>query len=326
MALPTRFALALALSSLFVVHGALATSNSKANAKAAPAPTASAAEEQEEAPAESSKPEQPVVPWKPGPLKVTLGHSLTMDLPGGDAYVAGEDAKKLLERNGNFHNENLLAVVVGTEEGSGWAVTIRYEEDGYVKDDEKLDADAILQSLKEGTNEGNAERAEKGFQPLTVNGWRELPRYDRASHHLVWGVDVASKDDVTVNYSTRILGRRGWVALNLLSDPQHVETDKPAVAKLLDVTTFDKGSRYEDHASGDKVAEYGLVGLVLGGAGVVALKAAKIGFLASFWKVIVAGLLAAKKAVIVGFAAVAAYFKRLFGRKPKERTDATPSA
>jgi uncharacterized membrane-anchored protein len=323
MALPTRFAFALVLSSLFVAGGALAMS--KGSTKPAPAHAASAVTEEEPAPAEPSKPEPPVVPWKLGPLKVTLGHALTMDLPEGDAYVDGEDAKKLLERNGNFHNENLLAVVVGTDEGSSWAVTVRYEEDGYVKDDEKLDADAILESLREGTNEGNAERVSKGFQALTVNGWRELPRYDRTSHHLIWGVDVASKDDVTVNYSTRILGRRGWVALNLLSDPEHVETDKPAVAKLLDATSFDKGSRYEDHASGDKVAEYGLVGLVLGGAGVVALKAAKVGFLASFWKVILAGLVAAKKAVIVGFAAVAAYVKRLFGRKPKERSDTSSS-
>jgi uncharacterized membrane-anchored protein len=124
-----------------------------------------------------------------------------------------------------------------------------------------------------------------------------------------------------VNYSTRILGRKGWVALNLLTAPEHLENDKPAVAKLLDVTGFDKGSRYEDHASGDKVAEYGLVGLVLGGAGVVALKAAKVGVIASFWKVILTGLIAAKKAVVLGFAAVVAFFKKLFGRKPKAKSE-----
>jgi uncharacterized membrane-anchored protein len=323
MALSTRFALALALSTFFLAAGASATHAPPPAKSAAPAPAHSAESAADPGAASSSVPEQPKVPWTVGPKKVVLGHDLTMDLPEGDAYVAGEDAKKLLERNGNFQNENLLAVVVGTDDESSWAVTIRYEEDGYVKDDEKLDADALLQSLREGTEEANKERVEKGFLPLTVNGWRELPRYDRASHHLIWGLDVATKEDVTVNYSTRILGRRGWVSLNLLTAPEHVDADKPSVAKLLDATMFDAGSRYEDHASGDKVAEYGLVGLVLGGAGVVALKAAKVGFLASFWKVIVAGLLAAKKAVVVGFAAAAAYFKRLFGRKPKERKDAS---
>jgi uncharacterized membrane-anchored protein len=61
------------------------------------------------------------------------------------------------------------------------------------------------------------------------------------------------------------------------------------------------------------VAEYGLVGLVLGGLG--AAKLVKIGLLAKFWKVILTAVLAAKKAIALGFMAVAAFVKRIFGKK-----------
>jgi uncharacterized membrane-anchored protein len=262
--------------------------------------------------------------WTLGPTKVPLGHELSMNLPAGDVYLGGDEAKHLLERNGTLHNENLLGIVAGAD-NSDWLVTFRYEEDGYVKDDETLDQAEILKSIREGTVEDNKERTSKGFDPLTINGWRELPRYERASHHLVWGLDVATPKHVSVNYSTRILGRKGWVALNLLSPPEHLDSSKPAVQALLAATTFDKGSRYEDFQSGkDKVAEYGLAGLVLGGVGLAALKVAKVGLIAKFWNVILAGLIAAKKLIVLGLAAGAAFFKRLFGKKNQAQAVAPP--
>jgi uncharacterized membrane-anchored protein len=277
--------------------------------------------------AEPKADEPPPLHWVSGPTSIPLGHELTLNLPASDIYLGGDEAKHLLEKNGTLHNENLLGIVAGTGEDSDWLVTFRYAEDGYVKDDEKIDADAILTSIKEGTVEDNKERAEKGFDPLSINGWRELPRYDRAQHHLVWGLDVANAKHVSVNYSTRILGRKGWVALNLLSSPEHLDANKPAVQELLNTTTFNKGSRYEDYQAGkDKVAEYGLAGLVLGGVGLAALKVAKVGLIAKFWNVILVGLLAAKKAVILAVMAVVAFFKKLFRKKEQVPAAALPVA
>ena len=82
-------------------------------------------------------------------------------------------------------------------------------------------------------------------------------------------------------------------------------------------TTFGAGARYEDFdGKTDKVAEYGLAGLVLGGAGVAAAKLVKVGILAKFSKVILAALIAGKK-VIIGLAvALVAILKKIFtGRK-----------
>jgi len=103
-----------------------------------------------------------------------------------------------------------------------------------------------------------------------------------------------------------------------------VLTFRGVALTLLDATTFAKGQRYEDFDSKkDKVAEYGLAGLIAGGAGLAALKLAKIGLIAKFWNVILAALIAAKKALFVGLAALGAWVKRLLGGKKKGTAPAT---
>ena len=167
------------------------------------------------------------------------------------------------------------------------------------------------------------ERVERGFKPLHVSDWTEAPHYDKARHELIWALNAVSDNGTSVNYSTRVLGRRGYVSMNLVVDPEGLAASKPEVAKLLGNTRFAPGARYEDYQEGtDKVAEFGLAGLVLGGAGVGAAKLVKVGLFAKFWKVLLGLLLAGKKAVIVLFVGAAAFLKRLFGKK---ETEAPPS-
>jgi len=76
---------------------------------------------------------------------------------------------------------------------------------------------------------------------------------------------------------------------------------------LRSAVNFNSGNRYADFnpASGDKVASYGIAALVAGGV------AAKLGFFKGLWVLI----LGAKKFIIIGIAAVAAWFRKLFGKK-----------
>jgi uncharacterized membrane-anchored protein len=280
------------------------------------APPPKKAPAQAPAPSDSAVPEPgPPLPWKAGPQEIDLGHELSLALPAEDRFLAAGPASKVLEKMGNFHNENLLGVVtsLGDEE---WFATIRYEAEGYIKDDEKVDADEILSAIREGTEEANKERVEKGFKALRIDGWSDPPRYDKSVHHLVWALDVSDDEGKSVNYNTRILGRRGYVSINLVTGPELLAKYKPEAGTLLRATTFGKGSRYEDfdHKT-DKVAEYGLAGLVLGGAGLAAAKLVKVGLLAKFSKVIIAALVAGKKVIIALVAGAAAFAKRLFGRK-----------
>jgi len=70
----------------------------------------------------------------------------------------------------------------------------------------------------------------------------------------------------------------------------------------------EQGQAYADFREGDRVAEYGLGALIVGGAAAVA---AKKGFFAVIAKFLIAGW----KLLLVGLVAVGGFFKRLFGRR-----------
>ncbi|WNG53453.1 DUF2167 domain-containing protein [Archangium gephyra] len=264
----------------------------------------------------------PAFNWQPGPRQVELGHELTLELPEAHLFLEKAEASRLLEMNGSFYNDNLLGVVTSKDESSSWIVIVRYEDEGYIKDDEKIDAQELLTAIQEGTEEANKERVERGFKPLHVKDWSEAPHYDKAQHHLIWALDAISDNGTSVNYSTRVLGRRGYVSMNLVVDPEGLAHSKPHMAKLLESTRFNPGARYEDFQEGtDKVAEFGLAGLVLGGAGVGAAKLAKVGILAKFGKFFVALLVAGKKAIIPLLLAIGVLVSKLFGGK---KTEAAP--
>jgi uncharacterized membrane-anchored protein len=273
------------------------------------------------APAQSPETEAaPALPpeWEKGPKHVALGHELSLELPGNHAFLPPAPAAKVLEKNGSFHNEDLLGLIASTDPSEEWFVVARFEESGFIKDDEKVDADEILGALRDGTKEANEERTRRGFKPLTIDGWSEPPRYESAQHHLVWALIVSDPDGKSVNLNTRILGRKGYVSLNLVTDPQKLAGYRGQAAALLSATHFDSGARYEDfNEKTDKVAEYGLAGLVLAGAGLGAAKLVKLGLLAKFSKVIIGLLIAGKKLVVVALLAIGAFLKKILGgRRP----------
>ena len=115
------------------------------------------------------------------------------------------------------------------------------------------------------------------------------------------------------------------MSLTLVTSPDHLAQYKPVVETLLSATTFDGGARYGDFDSKtDKVATYGLIGLIGGGAGIAALKIAKVGLIAKFGKVILLGLAKFGKAIALAFVAFFGFLKngikKLFGGgKPAER-------
>ena len=263
------------------------------------------------------------LPWQEGPKTIAIGQGVKLALPEARRFLGQPDAGRLMEKFGNLHNENLLGVVLPTAPDEEWIVTLRYDADGYIKDDEKLDGKEILESIREGEPAYNEERKKLGFPPIHADGWMEEPRYDKANHFVLWALSVSSDNGTSVNLNTRILGRKGFVSVNLITGKEELTRFRPVGGELLRATSFEAGGRYEDFdSSTDKVAEYGLTGLVLGGAGLGLAKAAKIGLLASCWKWILAVLVAGKKAVIVLFAGLAALAKKIFGGRKAAPEDA----
>lgn len=73
---------------------------------------------------------------------------------------------------------------------------------------------ALLDSMREGTEEGNKRRKELGVPALHVTGWFEEPHYEAASHNLVWALSAQDDNgEKVVNYNMRVLGREGYMSI-----------------------------------------------------------------------------------------------------------------
>lgn len=204
----------------------------------------------------------------------------------------------------------LVPANAGPAEADGWGVIITYDEDGYVKDDDaaKIDYTKLLKEMKAGTAEASKQREKKGYPGIALVGWATPPRYDAAEKKMYWAKELEFGDspEHTLNYNIRILGRRGVLVLNAVSSMEQLPDIEKVAPSILSTVNFQEGHRYADfNPSTDKVATYGLAALVAGGV------LAKGGF----FKMLLAGLLAAKKLVVVGVIAIFAVIKKFFGGK-----------
>ena len=89
-------------------------------------------------------------------------------------------------------------------------------------EDRALDADAILSSIRAGTEQANKVRRERGWATLEVVGWQQQPFYDPLTKNLTWSIKGNSDGDLSINHSTRLLGRRGVLKVNLVLSPEDV--------------------------------------------------------------------------------------------------------
>ena len=235
-----------------------------------------------------------------GPANVPVMGQATLKLPVNFGFIPAKETRQLLTAMGNRPSDETQGMIIATDgQNSDWFMVVGYTPAGYIKDDDAKtwNADELLTGLREGTEEANKERKTRGIPEMEIVGWVEKPQYDAASQRLVWSLashdkGQASGTDNGINYNTLVLGREGYVSMNLVTGTKEVETLKPMAKNMLAAMTFDNGKRYADfNESTDKVAEYGLAALV---AGVAAKKLgllAVIGvFLAKFAKIIIAGL------------------------------------
>jgi len=228
------------------------------------------------------------VSWVKGPATVELGKDLAqLELPAGYAFANAKDTRTVLESMGNQTDGSELGLVVSEAEGQEWFVVFEWQPIGYIKDAEKeeIDADELLESIQEATEDGNEWRKENNIPALHVTGWAESPNYDAASHNLVWATLAQSegRNGQSANYNMRLLGRRGVVSATLVESADQLEGSKPFAVQLVKGFSFKPESSYSAWKDGDKIAEYGLTGLVAAGAGAAALKLGFFGVIAKFF-------------------------------------------
>ena len=228
----------------------------------------------------------------------TMAEQATIKITPDLRYLDSPGTEQFLSLNGNFASPNEYTI---QSKKHGWFAIFSFVDSGYVKDDEKIDADALLQELK-SQNVSNLElRKEQKLPLLYLDGWYIPPRYDQQSNRLEWATKIHDENNqIIINFTTRILGRKGYMSATLVSDPASLDRDIAEFKNALRNYEFQPGQKYAEFRDGDKMAAYGLGALVLGGA---AAAASKGGFKALWALILAAG------------AAVVAFIKKIFGKK-----------
>ncbi|MEO6079519.1 MAG: DUF2167 domain-containing protein [Steroidobacteraceae bacterium] len=246
--------------------------------------------------------------WVRGPTTVDIPGKSKLAIPQDYVFLDTANTDKYLELNQNLASgKDVLVAPAGMQ----WAAYLSFEDDGYVKDNDKIDAAELLKALQEGTEQSNSERRRRGWPTLRIIDWAVPPAYNSSNKRLEWATLLESEGHRNVNFSTKVLSRRGHTSVILVSSVETLNAARPELETLLGGYSFDAGESYAEWVPGDKVAEYGLAALVLGGAAAIATKkglwAVLAGFLATGWKFLVAGGVAA-----------AAGLRKFLGRKSRD--------
>ncbi len=247
--------------------------------------------------------------WVVGPKSVTVAGNSTLEIPDGYVFLDPPNTSKFEELNENIPSGKEVMIA---PKNLSWSAYLLFEDEGYVKDDEKIDAPAILKSLKESTEDSNEERRKRGYREIHVAGWAIAPAYNTTTKRLEWATQLHSDDGDGVNFFTKILGRKGYTSVVLATAPERIGPAVEDLNRIVGGYKFNPGNTYAEWRPGEKVAEYGLAGLIVGGA---AAAAVKTGLFKGLFKFLAAGIAAGWKFIVVIFAALGGALKKFFKKK-----------
>ncbi len=220
-------------------------------------------------------------------------------LSDNEVMVVGSDAHRLTyltEGHDQFKPDAVILRVGGDQAES--QVLVSYADIGHVKTDdweEMIDANEMLESIKEGTAEANRVR-EEGYASVYIDDWAQEPHLNRQESIIYWAINGHdSNNNQFVNAKALKLGRHGYTELLWVGAPTQFVSAEAVMQPLLAAYRYNEGARYADFVpETDTVAAVGAGALVYKmitgkvgakvGAGLIA---AALIFLKKFWFVIV---------------------------------------
>lgn len=253
------------------------------------------------------------LPWQLGPTHGKIGTSATVKVPEGYVFLdpaGARDLNRLTQNPSPAVDEYVLA-----KKDLSWIAFFSFNPSGYVKDNETLEPEALLKSVSDGTEASNEERRNNGWAPIHVTGWAFQPKYDTTIKSLEWAFRLKGEQsaDESINYNTRLLGRRGVMEVQLVTSPDQLQASVADFKAKLPGYAFNAGETYAEFREGDHVAEYGLAALVTGGAVAVASKKGLFAVIGAF-------LLKGWKLILIVVAAAGAGLRKFFGSKDQGPT------
>ena len=195
-------------------------------------------------------------------------------MPEDFYYLNPADSERVLsEVWGNPPGSTVLGMLFPASktpfDSDSWAVTVDYQEDGYVSDDNAndIDYDELLVGMKKDTKASSDARVAKGYETIELLGWAASPYYDAEARKLHWAKELrfGTQQMTTLNYDIRVLGRKGVLVLSFIANIDQKAEIEENVDTVLALAEFDEGSTYSDFDPDlDKVAAYGIGALVAG--------------------------------------------------------------
>jgi uncharacterized membrane-anchored protein len=250
---------------------------------------------------------------KQGSISIDVAN-VVLDVPDNYIFLNAKDAESVLvDAWGNIPGSNVLGMLmpagVTPFDRNAWAVTIEYQADGYVSDDEaeEIDYSELLSEMQSDTLEASKSRIEQGYESIELVGWASQPYYDKQAHKLHWAKELnfGGYEQNTLNYDIRILGRQGVLVMSFIAGMEQKAEIDAVLPEVLAIADFEKGNQYADfNPETDNYAAYGLGALITGKV------LAKTGFLAML-------IIFLKKFGVFIVIGIGALLKGLFSRKSK---------
>src|SRR5262245_42909321 len=154
--------------------------------------------------------------WQAAPGSADVASIATIRLTGPLRFLDAPNTSRFLQLNGNPPSDRQYTLA---PQNYKWFAVFSFDDSGYVKDDEKIDPDDLLATLKEGNKASIEERRRLNLPILYLDGWTVPPHYDLQTKRLEWGTRSRAEDNsIVVNYSTRLLGRTGGMTAILVTE------------------------------------------------------------------------------------------------------------
>lgn len=208
--------------------------------------------------------------WLSGPdgFQVEASHS-TVRPPAGFSTLLGKEAQRYEYLINGVEFPQTEFVVYSPDDHV--EVAIEFRPEGFVKDDDwsDIDPDDFLKQLIDGQRAANKVRVANGHEPFDVIGWIEKPTYNATTHVAHYVLELGDDQQHWPNAVAVKLGREGYHKFIWVGDiEQYKKNGAQVLASVLEGHSYDEGYRYADFTTGDKVAGYGIAGLVAAVAGV----------------------------------------------------------
>jgi uncharacterized membrane-anchored protein len=244
--------------------------------------------------------------YESGSYKLSRSHAV-IRLRSGQALLLGEDAERLSWLNSGTEFPDTEAVLSYDSVSAKSEVYFEWRDEGYISDADwaDVDADQLLDDYRRGTEAANDDRIDNGLEPMHVVGWLEPPHYDKATNTVTYAIELKDKEGSWANAFALRLGRAGYTEFTWVGSVGLFESAGGRPELLTDALaahSFEEGYRYSEFKEGDKIAAYGIAGLV----------AAAIG--AKFGKGLFGGMMKFVIPALLAFGAVIVKFgRRLLG-------------